>query len=238
MLHTTSSSGFVLGHCGALPDAHAASMMRPMSLADRVKAARKALKWSQQRLADEAGLAIDTVRKIEQGASQGRDSIPALARALQMTASRLQYGDETRSESRVDSADADDIPTSPPRTRRSSARSNLPRWPATGSPTGARSSRTTTPKWLGRRSGGGRLFRRGCQRGRGRCRGRGSSGRLSRHVRQRQISRAFPPQWLGSSANSQMISSAAPAGGGWLLGGMPRRAVPGTNSCGRLDVSD
>ncbi|MEV7360375.1 helix-turn-helix transcriptional regulator [Kitasatospora sp. NPDC091276] len=62
-------------------------------LSENVRKYRRAAGWSQQQLADESGLSIGTVRKIEQGGEVRTDTLHTLARALGVATSALFAAD-------------------------------------------------------------------------------------------------------------------------------------------------
>ncbi|GAB3951739.1 helix-turn-helix transcriptional regulator [Streptomyces sparsus] len=62
-------------------------------LAKNVKKHRRRNGWSQERLAEEAGVAIQTVRKIEQGGDVRTDTLHMVARGLQVTTAELFVAD-------------------------------------------------------------------------------------------------------------------------------------------------
>ena len=64
------------------------------TLANRLKTARKALGWTQGRLAKAAGVTQPAVGNIESGARDGKESIAALSEALGVRRKWLSDGEE------------------------------------------------------------------------------------------------------------------------------------------------
>ncbi|MEU8541982.1 helix-turn-helix transcriptional regulator [Streptomyces sp. NPDC048717] len=60
-----------------------------MSLQENVRNHRRRLGWTQERLAEETGLSVGTVRKVEQGGTVSVETIHTLARALGTTTASL-----------------------------------------------------------------------------------------------------------------------------------------------------
>lgn len=82
-----------------------------MSIGARVRRRRQELGWSQSELAQRAGVAVDTIRKLEQGQSKGSRKLADLAVVLGVDERELIYGDVAADRvARVDFDDADEIP--------------------------------------------------------------------------------------------------------------------------------
>lgn len=65
------------------------------TMGERLKLRRRALKWTQEGLACEAGVGLATIRRIEQGASEPRiDTARRLAATLEVRAGWLISGEE------------------------------------------------------------------------------------------------------------------------------------------------